>query len=63
MAGGASGGIAEALEGGSVTPSDVVSDADGRASVVWTLRATKGLNRVKVTGTDLVPHYAHATGN
>lgn len=53
----------EALEGGSLSATDVVTDANGRASVVWTLRATHGLNRVKVTGTDLVPHYAHAVGN
>lgn len=47
---------------GSVSSTDLVTDAAGRASLTWTLKAQIGLNRLKFTGTDLVPHYAHAVG-
>lgn len=53
----------ELLDGGSVSPNEAVTDANGRASVSWTLRATFGLNRMKVTGENLVPHYVFAVGN
>jgi hypothetical protein len=47
---------------GSVSSTDLITDANGRAGVTWTLKAQIGLNRLKFTGTDLVPHYAHAVG-
>ena len=50
------------VDGGSASPATAVTDATGRARTVWTLRATTGLNRLKVVGDSLVPYLAHASG-
>jgi hypothetical protein len=51
------------LDGSSASPAEAVTDAEGRVQTRWTLAATPGLNRLEVTGDELVPYLVHAVGS